>query len=111
MDRRKLLRQGLDAVLRSTAVEAAEESAEGERRPPPEPKRHTSVYLYPSEFELMEEIIFRLRREHGVRVKKSDLWRALLHLGGRFLKDPEQAGLLADACSQIADKHGWEEME
>ncbi len=107
MDRRKLLRQGLDAILRSTAE--AEQELSRQPEPPPEPKRHTSVYLYPSEFELLEEIVFRLRREHGVRVKKSDLWRVLLHMGGEFINDPERAPMLAKACEEVVHKHGWEE--
>ncbi len=111
MDRRKLIRQGLEAILRSTAVEAEEGVGQEAGAPPAEPKRHTSVYLYPSEFELLEEIIFRLRREHGVRIKKSDLWRALLHLGWQFLKDPERAASFASTCAEVADKRGWEEDE
>jgi hypothetical protein len=106
MNRRGLIRQGLEAILRSTA---GEPEAEGPAPLQPEPKRHTSVYLYPSEFELLEEILFRLRREHKVRIKKSDLWRALLHMAGQMLKNSQQAQELAAACAQVGERAGWME--
>ena len=97
-ERRRLLRQGLDAVLRRTLAEEEEPRPPTKRR---EPKAHTSVYLYPDEFEMLEELIFRLRREHGVRIKKSDLWRALLHMAMAMLNDSERVSVLLSACKSL----------
>ena len=67
-------------------------------------KRHTSVYLHPSEFDLLDDTIYALRRDHGVRIPKTELWRALLHLAAGMMADPERVDELLAACSLIAEE-------
>ena len=67
-------------------------------------KRHTSVYLYPSEFDLLDDMIYALRRDHGVRIPKTELWRALLHLAGGLMADPERVDELLAACLAIIEE-------
>ena len=67
-------------------------------------KRHTSVYLHASEFDLLDDMIYALRRDHGVRIPKTELWRALLHLASGMMADPERVDELLAACSVIAEE-------
>jgi len=127
-DRRKRVKQGLGAVLRRTTEQAEEpeeapEAAEAEeqQRTPrthvklseagrerteqvDTEKRHTSVYLYPTEFDLLDDMIYLLRREHGVRIPKTELWRALLHMANRLLEDPERVDELLEACGVVLEE-------
>lgn len=126
-DRKKRVKQGLQAVLKKTMDrEAAPEEAPpepeagpeetGRRGRPrtytrlereeerPEDKRHTSVYLYPSEFEMLDDLIYELRKSHGMRVAKTDLWRALLHIASRMAEDPDGAGELVNECVRVAEE-------
>ena len=123
-DRRKRVKQGLQAVLKRTlerdetqepaAQSGAGEAATREGRQPrsytrlpgrlQEEKRHTSVYLYPSEFELLEDIVYALRKQHGARVAKTELWRALLHIAGRMVEEPERAAELIRECARVSEK-------
>ena len=45
-----------------------------------------------------------LRRDHGVRIPKTELWRALLHLASGMMADPERVDELLAACSVIAEE-------
>lgn len=120
-DRRKRVKRGLEAVLRSTtepepAVEPdqvpQEEDAETVRSPgsyrrattPRPPKRHTSVYMYPAEFELLDDLLYAVRKNHGMRLPKSDFWRGLLYLAGRMLDDPDRADELLEECARAAER-------
>ncbi len=67
-------------------------------------KRHTSVYLYPAEFDLLDDMIYALRRDHGMRIPKTELWRALLHLANGMIADPERVDELLAACSAIVEE-------
>jgi len=123
-DRKKRVKQGLQAVLKKTMDrEGAPEETPPESEPAskqagrrggprtytrlereeerPEDKRHTSVYLYPSEFEMLDDVIYELRKSHGLRVPKTDLWRALLHLASRMAEDPSSAQELVDECARV----------
>lgn len=73
-------------------------------RPKEEGKRHTSVYLHPAEFDLLDDMIHDLRRQHGIRIPKTELWRALLHLAGAMLSDPERVDDLLAACSSVLEE-------
>jgi len=121
-DRRKRVKKGLEAVLRSTtepeeAVEEVPEAAEGEEGPPMprgrpksyrrrggQGKRHTSVYLYPVEFEMMDDMLYEMRKSHGMRVAKTDFWRALLYTASRMLEDPKRAEEFVAECSRVAQE-------
>jgi len=117
-DRRKRVKKGLEAVLRSTTEpEEAVEEAEGEEAPPMahgrpksyrrrgrEGKRHTSVYLYPVEFEMMDDMLYEMRKKHGMRVAKTDFWRALLYTASRMLEDPKRAEEFVAECSRVAEE-------
>ncbi len=117
-DRRQKVKRGLGAVLRSTTDRAEARDAEAEApvaakraaKPAPESappsegdKRHTSVYLYPAEFDMLDDMIYELRREHGLRIPKTELWRALLHLAGSMMKDPKRVDDLLAACSSVLE--------
>lgn len=133
MARRDRIKQGLGAVLRSTTDESGGEAADSAapeveklasgRKPAsvrrlksatdePQPaeaaaaaeKRHTSVYLYPSEFDILDDMIYALRRDHDVRIPKTELWRALLHLAADMMADPERVDELLAACSLIREE-------
>lgn len=67
-------------------------------------KRHTSVYLYPAEFDLLDDVIYALRRDHGMRIPKTELWRALLHLANGMIADPERVDELLAACSAVLEE-------
>ena len=67
-------------------------------------KRHTSVYLHASEFDLLDDMIYALRRDHGIRIPKTELWRALLHLAAGMMADPERVDELLAACSAIIEE-------
>ena len=74
---------------------------------PPEPvdtKRHTSVYLHATEFEMLDDMIYALRKEHGMRIPKTELWRALLHLASGMLQDPERVDELLVACGGVLEE-------
>lgn len=131
-DRRSRVKLGLGAVLKSTAERARPQPdepfqdvvIEPEPEPPPEPtrprlpgrprsvtrlrakegKRHTSVYLYPAEFDLLDDMVYDLRRKHGVRIPKTELWRALLHLASTMLADPERVDALLEACISLEEE-------
>jgi len=121
-DRRKRVKQGLEAVLKSTTepdraseeappeTAAAEEEMAGPgasasyRTARPVAKRHTSVYLYPAEFEMLDDIIYSMRKNHGIRLAKSDLWRALLYIALRMLDDPERADELLRECGDVGER-------
>lgn len=134
MARRDKIKQGLGAVLKSTTAESGEEGTDSSAAPVeetasgrkpasvrrlrrsfkgaptgpdgerPGDKRHTSVYLYPSEFDLLDDTIYALRRDHGMRIPKTELWRALLHLAGGMMADPERVDELLAACSSVLEK-------
>ena len=67
-------------------------------------KRHTSVYLYPAEFDLLDDMIYTLRRDHGMRIPKTELWRALLHLANGMIADPDRVDELLAACSPVVEE-------
>ena len=132
--RRDKIKQGLGAVLKSTTGESGGEAPEESAAPVEETasgrkpasvrrlrsaskgtavmpsgggageKRHTSVYLYPSEFDMLDDTIYELRREHGMRIPKTELWRALLYLAAGMMADPERVDDLLAACSAIAEE-------
>jgi len=106
---------GFAAVAPATAPPApgvaAGRSGGWRRRPrsvtmlhPPEPKRHTSVYLYPAEFDMLDDLIYDLRRQHGVRLPKTELLRALLHLAHQMLQDPEGVEELLAVCRKVMEE-------
>jgi hypothetical protein len=123
-DRRKKVKQGLQAVLKRTMERdetqeeapesgAAEVETAGARHPRSytrlptqvqEEKRHTSVYLYPSEFEMLDDIVYALRKNHAARVAKTELWRALLHIAGRMVEDPGRVEELIRECVRMSDE-------
>ena len=81
------------------AAPAAESGGEDEVE-----KRHTSVYLHPSEFDLLDDTIYALRRDHGMRIPKTELWRALLHLAANMVADPDRVDELLTACREISEE-------
>jgi len=107
--------QGADQVAEESA-EAAQTRARGRsggeprsytRIAPPEPvdaKRHTSVYLHATEFEMLDDMIYALRKEHGMRIPKTELWRALLHLASGMLQDPDRVDELLVACGGVLEE-------
>ena len=106
---------GFAAAAPATALPApgaaAGRSGGWRRRPrsvtmlhPPEPKRHTSVYLYPAEFDMLDDLIYDLRRQHGVRLPKTELLRALLHLAHQMLQDPERVEELLAVCRKVMEE-------
>lgn len=126
-NRKKRVKQGLQAVLKKTMdreAETEEAPVAGEPVPEetgrggrprtytrlereeerPDEKRHTSVYLYPSEFEMLDDLIYALRKSHGVRVAKTDLWRALLHIASHMAEDATSAQELVDECARVAEE-------
>jgi len=90
--RRSRVREGLGALLRSTtSAETAEEQPA-----PPRRKRHTSVYLTEEEWSLLQDLEYELTRKHQLRgLKRSDLFRAMLHLAHDHLRTPQHAQRLA----------------
>jgi len=97
--RRSRVREGLGALLRSTTPgEAAEEQPA-----PPQRKRHTSIYLTEEEWSLLQDLEYELTRRHHLRgLKRSDLFRAMLHLAHDQLRTPQQGQRLAAEVRRLA---------
>lgn len=61
-------------------------------------RRRMTVYVDANQYLLIDDILSRLLREHGVPRDQSMLIRAILADADQFLTDPEKLAALAERC-------------